>query len=571
MNREIPALEEWENSLAWAEQFVQEARHLVRDAFATGEKQRRLLQILDQLQKDLQTLAGRDRPVVAVVPLYRNLEQIFSSLVLGLEPALASRRTAFDPHQGRAVTPTGAERLAELPPASGPYEVFLHPPLNEAGKLEDQAQLAEGLLLLVPQSDLRNAVISEAMQSFRQGQIAVVVLVEEEQEVEQDVEKYRKLWQEEVPECELRVRWGWMPYLFPEKQEHLRKLMQSMLVELVPPGSLLNRQQKAQQCVQRTVEQIKVELQEIETQIAQQTKGLQTLSGRVAQVVREEVLPPERTLAAMVQQQLLTRVVTDTPVGCFPYRDVAGLLALLFGVWTRLWGMATGSIIAWVRGAWQASKNLSQMIKYLSQWNEAAVQRCQQRLQREFGHLVRNISRILNKEASKNQLFALAEETQPFEVQGVDRAVQISFQIVQQEINSVAPSRGLVLGFALTSTVVFAFLIAGPILAVYQKYLVANWNSLIYGEFQDWKHLPVFHWRYILSVVLYCVAPVFLGAMIALSLAARKVNVQRAVDKIRQEHQKLTDQIQPYIRVRVREPRVQAYLDLRRLLEQHGP
>ena len=104
----------------------------------------------------------------------------------------------------------------------------------------------------------------------------------------------------------------------------------------------------------------------------------------------------------------------------------------------------------------------------------------------------------------------------------------------------------------------------------YQHYVVANWNYLIYGDREGWNDLPLLEWRYVLSVLFYTLTPVFLGAMIALSMAAREKNVSRAVSSIKQEHEKLTEQIRPYVQAKVSEPRVQAYLDLRRLLEKYS-
>lgn len=571
MNRESSVHEELQSTLAQAQEFAREARRLVHKVFASRDRQRPFLRVLDRLQEELQAIAHQDRPVIAVVPLQENLEKHCIRLLLGQESLPATRRFAFEPQGECAATASGAICLQELPPAPIGYEVYLHRPLNETGQLDDPARLADSLLLVIPQSDLRNRMIWDALNSFRHGKATVVVLVQEDQNVEQDVERYRAHWQAAAPEVELSVSWNWMPELFPQKEGTLRDCLQRVLVELVPAGPS-GQAGKMEQCVQRAAADLKAELKDIDAKIAKHARELQTLSDQVAQVVRQEVLPPERALSSVVQQQLLTRVVTDTPVGCSPYRDVAGLLALLFGVWTRLWGMATGSLVAWIRGAWQAGKNINQLLKYLSQWSEAAVQRCQQRLQQEFGHLVRNMARILRSEAGSedDQPLLAAEETQAFEIQGVDRAVQISFQIVQQEIDKVAPPRWLVVGMALATTAVFWFLVSGPILAAYQKYVAANWNFLVHGQAEGWEHLPVFDWKFVFSVILFSVAPVFLGAMITLALAARGGCVRQAVERIQQEHQKLTELIRPYVRAKVGEPRVQAYLDLCRLLEQHA-
>ncbi|GEM_PF-5299995 len=579
MNRDISDLEKRESLADQAQQFALEARTLIRQVFDSREKQRRLIHILDQLQIEIQDLSRRDQPVVAVVPLNRELEKILNQFLLDRELASARRRFAFDPKRQQAATSAGVPCAENLPDAPGPYEVYLHPPLNETGHLDHAARLADALLLLIPQSDFRHRLVHQALQDFCQGKATVVVLMEEEQEVEQDVKKYRSLWQAEVPEMELKVRWSWMPGLFPHKKDHAQATIREGLVELVSVPGWGEREGKIEQCLHRAAKNLQAELEETDSRIRSHTQKLHNLylSGHVARVVREEVLPPERTLQAMVRQQLMARLVTDTPLICFPYRDLAGLLSLLFGVWTRLWSMATGSITAWLRGAWQAGRNISQLFKYLTQWSEAAVQRCEQRLQQELGYLVRDMARVLMAEESPGEessgeesSYSAPSQGRSFEVQGVDRAVQMSFQVVQEQIANVAPPKWLVWGAAFATTAVFVFLIAGPLLLVYQKYLAANWNWLAYGDPRGWNELPVFDWKYVFSILFYATAPVFLGAMIALSLAARKKKVNQAVHQIMEEHKKLTERIRPFVRARVSQPRVQAYLDLRRLIDQHA-
>ena len=91
MNRERSVHEDLQSTLAQAQEFAREARRLVHRVFASRDRQRPLLRVLERLQEELQAIASQDRPVIAVVPLQQNLKKHCIRLLLGRESLQATR------------------------------------------------------------------------------------------------------------------------------------------------------------------------------------------------------------------------------------------------------------------------------------------------------------------------------------------------------------------------------------------------------------------------------------------------------------------------------------------------
>ena len=252
-------------------------------------------------------------------------------------------------------------------------------------------------------------------------------------------------------------------------------------------------------------------------------------------------------LRAAVRSRLRLSLLTDTPAICFPYRSQLGLMNLTHGAWDRVLLSLSGSLPSLVGAVWSSTKNLAKQAgaeedvrEGLRKRSAAAVKDrltpLAHRFRDELAQLreQREQSTSVTEDDSRSQLAYLS---------GIDSLQEASQRIFDEEVESQAVSPMTTLIFAVLGTVVFWFLMAGPIVALYTKYFSASFETFrsLSGDLESFPR-PDF--SMIFTSLLVSIIPTALFAMFVLSLAQSRSRVDRAEKRIRDRHHETITSLQ---------------------------
>ena len=252
-------------------------------------------------------------------------------------------------------------------------------------------------------------------------------------------------------------------------------------------------------------------------------------------------------LRAAVRSRLRLSLLTDTAAIWFPYRTQLGLLNLTHGAWDRVLLSISGSLPSLVGAVWTTTKNLAaqqgveeDMRDGLRRRSAAAVA---DRLSPLAAGFREELAAMRQERADVTSLASDDSRSQVAYLSGIDALQETSQQIFDQEAERVTMSRTAAIACAMIGTLVFWFLMAGPIVALYTKYFGASFTTLT--EFSgDLEEFPRPEFSMIFTSLLVSILPTALFAMLVLSIAQSRSRVGRAERRIRERHHESIQHLQ---------------------------
>ena len=256
--------------------------------------------------------------------------------------------------------------------------------------------------------------------------------------------------------------------------------------------------------------------------------------------IAESLVGRDGPLRAAVRSRLRLSLMTETAAFWFPYRSILGLLNLTHGAWDRVLISLSGSLPSLVGAVWTSTKNLSV--------DRGAVQDVRDGLQRRSAAAVADrlgplAARFRDELSELRQQRGLSKPTissqntksQVAYLSGIDTLQESSQRIFDEETDRVSVTRFAAIAAGLIGTVIFWFLMAGPVVALYRGYFDASYLTL--REFAgDLERFPRPDLSMMLTSFLLSLLPTALFSMVVLSLAQGRRRVLCAEQQIRQRH-----------------------------------
>lgn len=286
----------------------------------------------------------------------------------------------------------------------------------------------------------------------------------------------------------------------------------------------------------------------------------QALSKLLPQLARE-ALGNENQLRALIRIRLRARWLESTPVWCFPYRTILGLLILTSNAWDRLILSLLGSWPSMLATAWQSVKNARAHFKTQSRGRKDFSRQLSQQARESIAAPLRRLARLLNDlEIERDHESSEALTQSSVEFIGIkefqDRCLRIPDEVLSRsETKWNSPP----VIFAVASTAVFAALFTGPVWVLYRDYV----SVVMHALFRNDIHLSDFPQpsiRVLMTSFFLSAFPLLLLGMIALTWATRRSLVQKLVQETRDEIESLIGQWsdQSLLQWKVHEPHLQA-------------
>ena len=265
-------------------------------------------------------------------------------------------------------------------------------------------------------------------------------------------------------------------------------------------------------------------------------------------------------LRAAVRSRLRLALLTDTDAIWFPYRSILGALNLTHGAWDRVLMSLSGSLPSLVSMVWSTTKNLTATRGAEDVVREGLQRRSAAAVADRLGPLAarfrEELSDLRHDRVSPSETsLGHRERTQVAFLSGIDTLQEKSQQIFDEEVDRVAVSRPTALLCGIIGTIIFWFLMAGPIVALYRGYFDASLTTLrdIGG---DLGLFPRPDMSMMLTSFMLSLLPTAIFSMIVLSLAQGRSKVLRVESRIRQLHRETIERLQQdgVLRLRWDEP-----------------
>lgn len=264
--------------------------------------------------------------------------------------------------------------------------------------------------------------------------------------------------------------------------------------------------------------------------------------------VAESLVGRGGPLRAAVRSRLRLSLITETAAIWFPYRSFLGLLNLTHGAWDRLMMSLAGSLPSLVSAVWSSTKNLAA--------DRGAAQDLRDGLQRRSAAMVADrlgplaarfreeLSELRQERPSTiHQLHSEAPRSQVANLTGIETLQENSQKIFDAEVDRAAMQRSTAIVCGLAGTLIFWFLMAGPIVALYRGYFDASFSTLrdLSG---DLEMFPRPDMSMMLTSFFLSLLPTALFAMAVLSVSQSRSRVNRAESRIREMHHETIARLQ---------------------------
>jgi hypothetical protein len=505
---------------------------------------------------------------------------------LGLSPP-----TALGPGEQFLAVP--ADKMLDL---GAPYILGDAPGFTSAHPIESQLSQraltsAAIKLLVLQQEHLRDRHLAELIRSLPGAYIVPVIRFrgaphqpQPAASLREDVQYYYQRWQQQAPAAQL------LPALFIPDADHyaphapeqtialVQNLLQQTLTPLLQQPLTLQRGRIREiharyHLLLRDLDPYLVELRtRLQPILDDIHSDLYNLIPRLAQQISGQ----DHQLRLTIRIQLRALWLQATPLWCFPYRTILGLLILTTNAWDRLIWSALGSIPSLVAVVWQSVVNLSQQrrVRQRQQINIAAQlqQEARALLSGRLQQLRRTLHQFRAADTSPSQAAPDDPPAVAVRLIGLDEFQNRCRRIVHQSISEQVARSWAPLLFALVGTALFATLFAGPVLTIYRQYLHITTRAFS-GEAVSWHDFPQPSLTMIVTSFLLSALPVVLTAMVALTWACRRSWIDTIAQRIRDQVAALVQQWQNQAQLRWEweEPHVQAVQKLLGIGTAHIP
>lgn len=264
--------------------------------------------------------------------------------------------------------------------------------------------------------------------------------------------------------------------------------------------------------------------------------------------VAESLVGRGGPLRAAVRSRLRLSLLTDTAAVFFPYRSILAVMNLTHGAWDRVLLSLSGSLPSLVSAVWTSTKNLAD--------NRGAEQDIREGLQRRSAAAVADrlgplatrfrdeLSQLQHQPVKSSKTVTdLGSRSQVAYLSGIDTLQESSQRIFDEEVDHVAVTRSAAVTCGVIGTIVFWFLMAGPIIALYRGYFDASYSTLTHLS-GDLESFPRPDLSMMLTSLFLSMLPTALFAMVVLSMAQSRSRVDQAEARIRQIHHETISHLQ---------------------------
>lgn len=254
---------------------------------------------------------------------------------------------------------------------------------------------------------------------------------------------------------------------------------------------------------------------------------------RLPMEVATELVGSGAVLRGAIRARVRSEILLGTPMLCFPYRTLLGILNLTQGAWDQLLLAFSGSLPSLFGVAWSSLRNVREG-EARDRAKETFRNRCRgmvdQRL-RPYVQRFREEVCELREGTGKRNAVDGAAEMPGAQLRGIEEIESQALAIFQREILLAAPSPLAVLASGLCGTLLFWGLLAGPIVALYRSYFGASYGSLRLGAI-GLDQFPQPPLGLLLTSLLLSLLPTMILAMIHLTWSQRRSQQERIAARI---------------------------------------
>jgi GTPase SAR1 family protein len=230
---------------------------------------------------------------------------------------------------------------------------------------------------------------------------------------------------------------------------------------------------------------------------------------------------------AGIRMRMMSRIVEKTSRIFIPFRSMMGLLSITSGAWDKLTLSFAGSLPSLAMVLFQSGKNVKNIHDQKARIRHDLAEQLEDLYQKNLGSVQQDFiaalntynKRVINKEAVNWQ-----------DLKTTDQSLMILENIADEQINNhVEKSVGKandVNVFGFLATLVFIFLLLGPLSSIYVQFVTTGFISIT-NLGSVWQDFPAPSFSMISSSLLLSVIPVFILSIIAMSIAVRTAKVNK--------------------------------------------
>ena len=325
-----------------------------------------------------------------------------------------------------------------------------------------------------------------------------------------------------------------------ERAEHivrdrLRKTLKPILASPLRLEMAISRQIRER--LVRARSEIRLGIDPFHRRVSWAVESLEKKQREFPERILDELLGEEGLFRAGLRSRFRMDWIERTPLVCFPYRSLLGLLALTHGAWDRLVFSFLGSIPSLGLTLFQTLKNKRDGIHLAqSTWESRLKSRVEDLLKEHFYTEVNNFRTALSA--------SLPEEEAPVSSRIPDASIRLrglgaletaSRRILNGSIKRFRAGRASVLLFASLGFGSFWYLITGPLVSLYRSYIDAHGKA--FGPDRSlFSDFPALEPSIAFASILLSLVPVFLVALIAIIWSCSRKRVSRSLNEIKENH-----------------------------------
>lgn len=260
---------------------------------------------------------------------------------------------------------------------------------------------------------------------------------------------------------------------------------------------------------------------------------------RLPERLVSQLLGNDAHLARTIRMRLRGDWLDNTPVWCFPYRSLAGVLWLTAGAWDRLIIAFAGSVPSLGMSIFAAAKNIRQAQRLARQIREGVRDKIQRLVSDSVRDDLRDLQNAVRTVAGDssglhtNDVDVLEVRVSGIEVVEADSHYLFQTSLSQRGANPATPRC-----FALVATVAFWLVLAGPMVTIYRQYFRA-WVNSLGGDNALWSDFPTPSPSMLLAAFILSATPAFILALIGLGWCCRRKLVEQVSHQIKVEHDEM--------------------------------
>ena len=260
--------------------------------------------------------------------------------------------------------------------------------------------------------------------------------------------------------------------------------------------------------------------------------------------IAESLVGGGPSLRAAIRSRLRASLLVDTSAFWFPYRTILGVLSLTSGAWDRVVLSLAGSLPSLVMAAYSGIRNFNDAKSAAANIREGIRGRSAAAVADRLGPLATRfraeVHRLGNAGSTADNDSAIGRRQdhsphQPAYLAGIDALQERSQDIVETEIERIAPSHGLSALLALVATFIFWALMTGPVVALYRGYVAASYTSL-HDLADNLEQFPKVEFAMLATSVILSLLPTAIFTMFVLSWVQSRRRIDQAEATIRAEH-----------------------------------